>query len=317
VLDVRYYPKDAAGSTVPIDDVSELVREDDCLLWVDASDPTEDELAKLADEFSLHPLALEGALQRGERPKLERYPSHRFVVAYTAELARLALFIGPNWIVSVHVSHGEQRKPWDPASARARFEAHQWPRPVQRLVYIMIDELVDGYEERTDDLVEQVEHVEDRVLDPGESNRGVELDVLELRRELVKFRRVVIPLRDVIQELLRGPQVEDDPEVAIALGDVHDHILRVVDQLDAQRELLGNAFDAHLASVSNQLNLVMKKLTAWGAIVFGATLIAGIYGMNFRHMPELDWLFGYPMALGMMLLLSVLLYRMFKRRNWI
>ena len=101
------------------------------------------------------------------------------------------------------------------------------------------------------------------------------------------------------------------------MADVTDHLLRVVEQLDAQRELLGNAFEAHLSMQSNQMNLVMKQLTAWGSIVFGATLIAGIYGMNFTHMPELDWKLGYPMALGMMVVLSAALHRVFRKRDWL
>ena len=99
--------------------------------------------------------------------------------------------------------------------------------------------------------------------------------------------------------------------------DAFDHVLRAVDLIDSQRELMGNAVDAHLAIISNRMNQVMKQLTAWGAIVFGATLIAGIYGMNFDHMPELHWFFGYPFALGMMFVLAVVLYRSFKKRDWL
>jgi magnesium transporter len=127
----------------------------------------------------------------------------------------------------------------------------------------------------------------------------------------------VVPLREVLSAILRQEVAYIDGDALITIHDAFDKLLRVVDLVDEQRELVGNAVDAHLAVMSNQMNLVMKKLTAWGSIVFGATLIAGIYGMNFRHMPELGWKYGYPMALGMMLALSVLLYRMFRKRDWL
>jgi magnesium transporter len=148
-----------------------------------------------------------------------------------------------------------------------------------------------------------------------------ELDVQEalfdVRRELIRLRRAVLPLREVLQALLRNEVQWVQGEALIVCRDTFDKLLRAIDLVDELRELVGNAVEAHLAVMSNQMNLVMKQLTAWGSIVFGATLIAGIYGMNFAHMPELDWKFGYPFALGMMLTMSVILWRWFKRNNWL
>jgi len=128
---------------------------------------------------------------------------------------------------------------------------------------------------------------------------------------------VIMPLREVIGALSRQEVPGITGEALAMCRDTYDKILRAVDVVDEQRELVGNAVDAHLAVMSNQMNLVMKQLTAWGSIVFGATLIAGIYGMNFQHMPELAWYYGYPLALGMMVLLSAALYRTFRRRDWL
>jgi len=127
----------------------------------------------------------------------------------------------------------------------------------------------------------------------------------------------VMPLREVLGALAREEVEWIKGEALVQCRDTYDKLLRAVDVVDDQRELIGNAVDAHLAVMSNQMNLVMKKLTAWGSIVFGATLIAGIYGMNFEHMPELHWRFGYPLALGGMAVLSYGLYRMFRRRDWL
>ena len=141
--------------------------------------------------------------------------------------------------------------------------------------------------------------------------------LFELRRELLRLRRAVMPLREVLQSVLRGEVQQLQGESLVVCRDTFDKLLRAIDMVDELRELVGNAVEAHLAVMSNQMNLVMKQLTAWGSIVFGATLIAGIYGMNFANMPELDWRFGYPFALGLMAVLSFVLYRWFKRNDWI
>jgi len=182
----------------------------------------------------------------------------------------------------------------------------------------VIEELVDGYFDSTDGLENKLETIEDRIFgEPLQAERQVQQDLFEVRRELLQLRRAVVPLREVLSALLRREVLWVDGDALIVLRDTFDKLLRAVDLVDELRELVGNAVDAHLAVMSNQMNLVMKQLTAWGSIVFGATLIAGIYGMNFRHMPELGWFWGYPFALGSMALLSFVLYRVFKRRDWL
>jgi magnesium transporter len=126
-----------------------------------------------------------------------------------------------------------------------------------------------------------------------------------------------VPLRDVVQVLLRREADWVDDVTATHLQDVYDHVLRAADVVDSQRELMGNAVDAHLAIISNRVNEVMKRMTSWGAILLGSTLVAGIYGMNFEHMPELGWTLGYPFALGLMALITVVGYRYFKGKDWL
>jgi magnesium transporter len=298
--------------------ISEIVGRDGCLVWVDLLDPTDADLKLVEEEFHLHPLAIEDARKHEQRPKLEQYPTHAFVVAYDCRLAEVDLFVGPDWLVSVR-EENEEGHAWAVDGARARFER---TRPehatVGFLLYVLLDELVDGYFVRADDLEDRLEGLEDRIFaDDWDTEVGLQEDMFTIRRDLVEFRRRVVPLREVVNSLLRGELDWLDKAAVVHLQDVYDHVLRSIDVIDSHRELLGNAVEAHLAVVSNNMNLVMKKMTSWGALLLGATLIAGIYGMNFEHMPELGWSMGYPFALGLMAVITVFGYRRFKRRGWL
>jgi magnesium transporter len=298
-----------AGSDDAIepDTISDCVAEPGAIVWVDGADATDADLDKLAEEFSLHPLAVEDAKHHHQRPKIERYPTHAFVVAYSAQLSEVDIFVGPTWVVTVR-AHNESGEEWDPSSARGRFQrTNRDPPIVGLLLHTIVDELVETYFDRLDEIETAVEELEERIF--GEElrdERAIQQALFDQRRTLIEFRRVVAPLRDVLSEVLRGEVSWIKDEVLFQFQDLFDHLLRAVDLIDSQRELMGNAVDAHLAIISNRMNQVMKQLTAWGAIVFGATLIAGIYGMNFDHMPELHWYLGYPMALDDALLRALL-----------
>ncbi len=308
------------GGSAPLDDpaaISEVVGRTGCVMWVDLVDPTEADFAQVYEEFELHPLAMEDARKHGQRPKLEHYPSHAFLVAYSSELAEVDLFVGPTWVVSVR-ENNEAGRSWPLDGVRARVEREGKRVSVGFLVYTILDELVDGYFEAGDAFGDTVEDFEERILADELSGEGhIQLELLAVRRQLVEFRRVVGPLRDVLTALVRGDVEWLDETTRLHLRDVFDHVLRAVEQLDIQRELVGNAVEAHLAIMSNRMNQVMKRMTSWGAILLGSTLVAGIYGMNFEHMPELGWRFGYPFAIGLMVLLTVIGYRSFKRRDWL
>ena len=189
------------------------------------------------------------------------------------------------------------------------------------MLALVLEDLVDGYFTTADRLEDQLEEIEDRIFD-GEAQQSddeheVQEGLFDVRRELLRIRRAVMPLREVLQSILRNEVRWIEGEALVVCRDTFDKLLRATDMVDELRELVGNAVEAHLAVISNQMNLVMKQLTAWGSIVFGATLIAGIYGMNFTQMPELEWYYGYPFALGLMVVMSALLYAVFKRRKWL
>ena len=299
-------------------EIATIVKRSDELVWVDVLDPNEADFRCLCQEFGLHPLAVEDAQKHGQRPKLEHYANHSFVVAYSREMAEVDLFIGPSWLITVR-----ERNPNGEVcridAIRTRFQRespHQ--TTVGHLVYVVLDELVDGYLDRTDAIEDEVEGIEERIiLDQVGAPIEVQTQLLGLRRQLLEFRKVVLPLRDVLGRLQRGEVESVDAVAREQLQDVVDHAYRVVDQLDQERELIGNAVDAHNALIANRMNEVMKRMTSWGAILIASTLIAGVYGMNFEHMPELGWKYGYAWALGLMGVITVLGYRYFKKKDWL
>ena len=299
-------------------DISEIIQRRGALVWVDIVDGNDEEFQRIAEEFELHPLAIEDARKHGQRPKLEHYPTHSFLVAYSKEMAEVDLFIGPNWIISVRERNPDGQY-CHIESIRSRFERTRTDQAsVGYLVYIVLDELVDGYVDKADSIEDRVEVVEEAILcDEIKSRARIQTDLVALRREIVDFRKVVLPLRDVLTRLTRGEVEAIDGDARINLQDVQDHVMRVVDQLDAERELIGNATEAAQAMLGYHMNLVMKRMTSWGAILLASTLIAGIYGMNFEHMPELEWRYGYPFALALMVVITVLGYRYFKRKDWL
>ena len=318
MIAVSTYTEGGPRQGIDPKDISEIVGREGTLVWVDLVDPTEDDMACVQEEFSLHPLAMEDATKHGQRPKLESYPTHAFVVAYSAGLVEVDLFVGPGWLVSVRATD-EQGEPWPIDSARRRFELTRREDATSGfLLYIILDELVDGYFHRVEVMEDRLEEVEERVFaEENGSEREMQQNLYHLRRELVGFRRRIQPVREVLASLLRREVDWVDDTALTHLQDVYDHVMRVTDQIDAQRELMGNAVDAHLAIISNHMNRVMKKMTSWGAILIGSTLIAGIYGMNFEHMPELGWQFGYPFALGLMAAMTITLWWSFRRRDWL
>src|SRR5439155_26903658 len=236
----------------------------------------------------------------------------------SSHLAEVDLFIGEHWLVTVR-GHNRDGEEWGIKQSEARLTRTCPSEPnVGWVVYTILDELVDGYFDATDEAEEVLERLEDSIFSQDlVDERSVQQDLFDIRRRLLVFRRAVVPLREVLGSLLRREVKWLNDDAVVHLQDVYDHVLRAIDLLDGQRELMGNAVDAHLALISNRMNMVMKKMTSWGAILLGSTLVAGIYGMNFHHMPELSWEFGYAWALGIMLAITIVGYWFFKRRDWL
>lgn len=309
---------------VRLDELDAIVADPRHLLWIDLEDPTERDFELLRREFGFHPLAIEDARRRHERPKLDIYEDYLFLVFYAVRngeegelfaTQELSLFIGKNYLVTVH---HEPCPEIEAIAERWREQADQIAESKQRvalLLYTLLDTIVDNYFPILDALAERTDRLEEAIFQ-GKDPQALE-ELFRLRKGLLALRRVVGPERDVLNLLTRRDIELLGPDTAVYFQDVYDHILRVTDAIDTYRDLLASALDAYLSVVSNNLNKVMRTLTAWSIILMSLALIAGIYGMNFHLMPSEDWALGFEFATALMLVLGVALFTLFKAIDWL
>ncbi len=295
-------------------------------VWLGLHAPDQQQMAGIADAFGLHELAVEDVVSAGQRPKLEqfgevhflalraaRYVEHKELTEHSevVETGQIMLFIGPDFVISVR--HGEacRLKP-----VREHLEARpellkQGPWAV---AYGVLDHVVDLYVEAADGISQDVDLIEESVFARDSSGRMQR--IYQLKRELVEFKRAVLPLQRPLQ-LLIGDTPEVTKELRKYFRDVQDHLARVVDQVSSFDDLLISIMQARLAQVTVDQNNDMRKVAAWASIAAVVTAIAGIYGMNFDFMPETHWTYGYPLALSVMLAASFAVYRMLRRSGWL
>ncbi len=325
---VHCYASGAAGvHRIALQDAAGLVRRlregehvERDTVWVDVVSPGDPEAAFLRDELGFHPLAVEDCVRGRQRPKVDRYPGYFFVVLYATrinpERQRMALneihiFIGNGYLVTVH-----DKKIDVVTEVVARWRANpDRLSDVGSLAHALLDGIVDGYFPVLDHFSDRVEEVENAMFARDEGERMQY--VLGLRRELTIFRRVVAPERDLFTSLMRRDLPFLRPELLPYFQDVHDHVMRVTEEIDSLRELLAAAVDAYLSATSNRLNQTMRVMAAWSIILMAMAWIAGVYGMNFEIMPELRWRYGYAWALGAMLTVGAGLLAFFRRRGWL
>ena len=290
------------------------------MAWIGLLRPTPEEIAQVADEFDLHPIAVEDALKGHQRAKLERYGDILFVVLRPAryidetesvEFGELHVFVGPDFIVTIR--HAESPKL---SVVRRRMERE--PELLARG-----HEVVDEYTPVIDGVENDIDEIEDALFENGDV--ALSKRIYDLSREVITLQRAVAPLPDMLAALQRGaPKYEVDPELQHSLRDVHDHALRITDRISAFRSILDNVLTVNATIVTQRQtetalaqNEQVKKISGWAAILFAPTLVGTIYGMNFEYMPELIWPIGYPMALALMAATSVTLYTVFRRRHWL
>ena len=276
----------------------------------------------LRDEFDLHPLAMEDIEKRKQRPKIDTYGAQQMLVSYevvppagavrTFDLSELHLFTGQGYLISVRWQASPAIEDVD---RRFRQGADNVGRTVGALLYAILDAVVDEYFPLLDRLSDLIEDLEDRILAGGQATDTLR-NILSLKRDLLELRRNLSPQRDVANALLRRDLALVDDASAPYFQDLYDHLIRVLDQLDLQRDLLASALEANLSVTSNNLNAIMKRLTAFTVILMVPTLIAGIYGMNFHFMPELSSPLGYPLALLGMLATMGGAALFFRARDW-
>jgi len=321
----RYATDDKARTDVEPADLAGAVNEERALVWIDAESVTDDERDLLHAQLSMPTSVVEAFTNPYERTKLLRYGKCFHVAVHDCEMRdnvlesrEIDVVIGPGWLLTVrHPTEGA--RPVDLGLVAHRFEVQRDEHGTTDeglLLWALFDTVIDRYFDVTDSIDDCLDYVEGIVFDDP-SETGIPREAFALRRSLQDFRRAAAPMREVLNAIDRRevPYVED--EAIVHFRDLYDRMLRIIDLIESQRDLLTGLLEAQLAIVSNRTNDVMKRMTSWGAILLGATLIAGIYGMNFRHMPELGWALGYPFALGSMLLLTIVLYTWFKKKDWL
>lgn len=290
-------------------------------IWIDVVEPTDEELLQLQGELGLHELSVEDSRRWGQRSKVEFYPDYIFLVAHGLQLGQddelidseLHLFAGQRFYLLTI-----RREPlfeFPSTIERVGRSSRLVEQGIGFQLYLLLDEIVDGYLDILDRLEDLSDDLEQRVFENEEAT-GLQEEIFRLKRRVVRFRRAVVPLREVI-DLLEEEESLVTPALVPYYRDVLDHVIRATELVDNIREILSSALEVRLAQASNRLNVVMKQLSGWAAIILIPTLIAGIYGMNFRHMPELDWRVGYPLALAMMAAAAFALYRVFRRQDWL
>ncbi|GGR53201.1 magnesium transporter [Nocardioides luteus] len=296
------------------------VRAEGDFVWLGLYQPSQGELDEVADAFGLHPLAVEDALKAHQRPKLERYGDGMFLVVKTlwyvdaddaVETGEVAFFIGADYVITVRHGRGSQLAP-----ARELLETsddHLLTEGPYSAVHSVVDYIVDGYRDVATELTKDVDEVETSVFSDERTEDSAR--IYRLRREIAEMRRAVMPLREPVRRFANG-EAGIDPDLRPYFRDILDHLSSIVEAIENLETLLSSAFQAHMAQLSLQQNEDMRRISAGAALVVVPTLIAGIYGMNFTHMPELSWTFGYPFSLLLMAAVVAGLWIFFRKSGW-
>jgi magnesium transporter len=333
IVDNAIYVDGRRTPTCALEDTYETCRERRGIAWIALYEPSEEEFRSVTGEFELHELAVEDAIQAHQRPKIERYGNSIFVVLRSAryvekkdivEFGEIHAFVGEDFVVTVR--HGDASR-----LGNVRQDMESRPDLLSRgpmaILWAILDKVVDDYSPVVDGVENDIDEIETEVFG---GNAKVSRRIYEVAREVIEFQRATKPLVGVLSRLIED-ESDVESELRRYLRDVQDHALQVVERIESFRELLSNILGVNLAVVglaqneevekltraSIEQNDQVKKISSWAAILAVPTIITGVYGMNFDHIPELDWLYGYPFALALVATVSGSLYLIFKRRGWL
>ena len=310
---------------IPVVDISEYVHRPNCLVWVAMFEPTQSELDEMAEEFGLHELAVEDARKGHQRPKIEEYADSLFAVLHPAEMITTAdgteelnigevdIFVGQNYVLTVR--HRTQTG-FAALRARAEREPELLRHGAGFVFYSLIDSVVDRYFPVLDQLETRLEAAEEQLFATASSRRKIE-ELYGLKRELMALKHAVAPLMEAVGKLFGGRVPQLCQGTQEYFRDVYDHLARINGTIESTREMLTTAIQVNLALIGISDNEVTKRLAAYGALITVPTLIAGIYGMNFKNMPELSWSVGYPLAVFCMVAIDAVLFLRFRRAKWV
>ena len=305
--------------------ISEYLAQPGCFVWVALKEPTEAELEEMREEFDLHPLAVEDASHGHQRPKIEEYGDQLFAVMTTAELSptdelklgEMNVFVGRNYILSIrqHTERGFQE-----VRARCEREPELLRNGSGYVLYALMDAVVDRYFPVLDSIEMELESIESQLFLATSSASAARSNIEALyfvKQKLTMLKHATAPLLEYSGKLFGGRV----PQVCAGLGeyfrDIYDHLIRLNQSIDSARDTVGTAIQVNLAMITISENEVTKRLAAYAALVAVPTMVAGVYGMNFKHMPELDWSLGYPFAVGIMVAIDGFLFTRFRKAGWL
>ncbi|MBP6321436.1 MAG: magnesium and cobalt transport protein CorA [Giesbergeria sp.] len=323
IINCAVYENGRKRADIHADDISHWLQQPGCFVWVALQDPDAAELAQLQEEFDLHELAVEDARKGHQRPKMEEYGNTLFVVMHLLDpsfqvdsdepVGELAVFAGPNFVLSVRTRCAQNFM-----AVRQRCERE--PELLQHgagfVLYALMDAAVDRYFPLLDDFETELEDVEEHIFTPGAARGNIER-LYALKRRTGMLRHAVAPLLDVLGKLHGGRVPPVCAGVQEYFRDVHDHVTRIAGTTESVRDTIGTAIQVNLSMVTIEESETTKQLAAWAAIFAASTALAGIWGMNFEGMPELKWMYGYPIALSVILTTGVVLYWRFRKAGWL
>jgi magnesium transporter len=320
IIKCAAYQDGASIGDVTVENISEVLKRENTFVWLGLYEADGELLAKIQQEFGLHELAIEDALTAHQRPKIEEYGESLFMVLHTAHLAEeqvefgeTHIFMGPRFLVTVR--HGASRSH---SKVRERCEAmpQQLAKGPGFVLYSIMDFIVDNYVPVIDGLQQRFDVLESAIFESRPSRQTIE-GLYELKRELLQLEGAINPVIDICNELMRFHSGLIPKDVQVYFRDIADHIKRIDQAIRGMREMLLAAMQVHLTFETVRQNEVVKRLAGWGAILAIPTMVFSWYGMNFRHMPELDWQYSYPLVVGGVGVGSVLLYLRLKRVGWL
>lgn len=309
------------NSGFPLKDISELAKDASIVLWADFTSPGPEELALIEDELGLHHLAIEDALHDHQRPKVDHYDSHLFIAAYAVTLdsetgaltsSEVKAFVTPRVLITVHDDDFDMSKVvhrWDGDEDLAR-------HGIAFLVWGLLDVIVDGHFDTVQQLDLAIEGLEDALFDDRPRDKEVQRRSFEIRKSLVLLRRIVLPMREVVNTVLRRDLPEFSAAMTPYFQDVYDHVLRVSEWTDSLRDLVSTILETNVSMQGNRMNLIMKKVTSWAAIIAVPTAITGFYGQNLPY-PGFGEPWGFWTSTGLIVLVSGSLYLAFRSRDWL
>jgi magnesium transporter len=306
----------------PVKDISEYIKDPEACVWLDYCEPTQAELATISEELKLHPLAVEDAITEHQRPKMDRYDSHLFVSAYALRLdtasgelqtSEIGVFVTTKALVTVRKDEGVDIKGvlarWDESKDLA-------DNGVSFLLWGLLDDIVDGHFEAVQSLDTEIESLEDLLFDDHPQEREVQRRSFELRKSLVLLRRLVVPMREVVNSLMRRDLHVFEEGMTPYYQDVYDHVMRATDWTESLRDLVTTILETNIAIQGNRMNLAMKKVTSWAAIIAVPTAITGFYGQNLPY-PGFAAHWGFWFSSALIVVISLSLYWSFRRRDWL